>query len=347
MNMRTRYLTVWMVVLLSAAVNAAPVTRIHFGSCIKQDQPMPILQTILKERPELFLMIGDNIYADTEDMDVMRVKYAKLNADPGFSLLRATCPILATWDDHDFGVNDGGSDYPRKREAQKIFSDFWGDPLSSPRRQREGVYDAHIVGPMGRRVQIILLDTRYFRGPLKKGPRRVGGPYYPNLDPAVPMLGEAQWKWLEAQLRQPTELRLIVSSIQFIAEAAGQETWSNLPGERQRMIDLIAETRANGVVFLSGDRHWADLSRLEQGESGAPYPLYDLTSSSLNQPHKRGTPTDNRYRAVEKTYHQVNYGVIEVDWEAREPSVRFVIKDLQGAERIERVVLLKTLRRDG
>jgi len=328
--------------LSSAAQNQSSpaLARIHFGSCIKQSEPMPIFQTILKEKPDIFLMIGDNIYADTEDMEVMRAKYAKLNADPGFSLLRATCPILATWDDHDFGKNDAGSDYSKKREAQRIFSDFWGDPLSSPRRQREGIYDAHIFGPKDKRVQIILLDTRYFRGPLKTGERRTGGPYYPNPDPSVPMLGETQWRWLEEQLRMPADLRIIASSIQFVAEAAGQETWSNLPAERQRMINLIARTRANGVVFISGDRHWSDVSVQKEG---VPYPLYDLTSSSLNQPHKRGTPTRNKYRVIQRTYHQANYGVIEIDWDAPEPALHYLSKDINGEPRIYRKVRIGDL----
>jgi alkaline phosphatase D len=323
---------------------SAPLTRIHFGSCIKQDKPMPIFDTINKERPEVFLMIGDNIYGDTTDMDVLRAKYAKLNADPGFSLLRASCPVLATWDDHDFGKNDAGADYPKKRESQKIFSDFWGDPLSSPRRRREGIYDAQTVGPKGRRVQFILLDTRYFKGPWKAGERRVGGPYYPNPDPAVPMLGEAQWKWLEEQLSQPAELRVVVSSLQFIAEAAGQETWSNLPSERQRMIDLIAKTKASGVVFISGDRHWADLS---VQSAGVPYPLYDLTSSSLNQPHPRGSPTDNRYRAIKTTYHHANYGVIEIDWDAEDPTIDLKIRDMEGKTRISKRLSLGSLKPAG
>lgn len=323
------------------AAEPEPLTRIHFGSCIKQDKPMPIFETIVKERPEIFLMIGDNIYADTTDMDVMRAKYAKLNADPGFSLLRASCPMLATWDDHDFGMNDAGADYPKKREAQKIFSDFWGDPLSSPRRKREGIYDAQPVGPKGKRVQFILLDTRYFKGPWKAGERRVGGPYYPNPDPSVPMLGEAQWKWLEEQLRQPAELRIVVSSLQFIAEAAGQETWSNLPSERQRMIDLIAKTKAAGVVFISGDRHWADLSVQKEG---VPYPLYDLTSSSLNQPHPRGSPTDNRFRAIETTWHHANYGVIEIDWSKADPTIDLEVRDIEGKTRISKRVLLGELK---
>jgi alkaline phosphatase D len=326
--------------MTQVALGEEPLTRIHFGSCVKQTEPMPIFQTIVQDRPEVFLMIGDNIYADTEDMEVMRAKYAQLNADPGFSLLRATCPILATWDDHDFGRNDAGEDYAKKRESQKIFSDFWGDPLNSPRRQRPGVYDAQIIGPEGQRVQIILLDTRYFRGPLKTGERRVGGPYYPNDEPAVPMLGEAQWQWLEKQLKQPAELRIIASSIQFIAEAAGQETWSNLPAERQRLINLIAKTEATGVVFVSGDRHWSDLSVQREN---VPYPLYDLTSSSLNQPHKRGTPTENRYREAGQTYHQANFGVVEIDWRGDESTLELRIQDAENKTRIRKRVALSEL----
>ncbi len=327
-------------VMAWSARAAEPLSRIHFGSCVKQTQPMPIFRTIVQDRPEVFLMIGDNIYADTEDMEVMRAKYAQLNADPGFSLLRATCPVLATWDDHDFGRNDAGQEYPKKREAQKIFSDFWGDPLNSPRPQREGVYDAQIIGPEGQRVQIVLLDTRYFRGPLKTGERRVGGPYYPNEDASVPMLGEAQWQWLEEQLKQPAEIRIIATSIQFIAEAAGQETWSNLPAERQRLIDLIETTEAAGVVFLSGDRHWSDLSVQREG---VPYPLYDLTSSSLNQPHKRGTPTDNQYRDTEQTYHQENFGVIEIDWNGDDTTLDLRIQDLENRTRIQKQIVLSEL----
>ena len=326
--------------MIQVALGTETLNRIHFGSCVKQSQPMPIFQTIVKDQPEVFLMIGDNIYADTEDMEVMRAKYAQLNADPGFSLLRATCPLLATWDDHDYGRNDSGAEYKKKREAQKIFLDFWRDSLSSPRRQRQGVYDAHIIGDEGKRVQIILLDTRYFRGPLKKGERRVGGPYYPNEDLEVPMLGEAQWQWLENQLKQPAELRIIASSIQFIAESAGQETWSNLPTERQRMIDLIKKTGAEGVVFVSGDRHWSDLSVQRKN---VPYPLYDLTSSSLNQPHKRGTPTQNQYRETKQTYHQVNFGVIEIDWRGCETSIELKIQDIDNQSRIKKRVLLSQL----
>lgn len=313
-----------------------PLTTILFGSCTKQDRPMPIFETIVAAKPDAFIFLGDNIYGDSDDMDVLRKKYALLAANAGFARLRNSCPILATWDDHDYGVNDGGADYAKRVESQKVFLDFWNDPPDSPRRSRPGVYDAHVFGPEGRRVQVILLDTRYFRSPLKKGERRVGGPYLPDDDSNKTVLGDAQWKWLEEQLKVPAELRIVASSIQCVSQDAGQETWSNLPRERERFFGLVRKTRANGVLIISGDRHWSELSVYRQR---MPYPIYDLTSSSFNQLHKRGTPTENRFRHLPTTYHKENFGAITIDWDRPDPSIELQIRDMQNE-----VVLSKSLR---
>ena len=264
----------------------------------------------------------------------MRAKYRQLGAVPPFQRLTASCPTMATWDDHDYGVNDGGADYVMRKEAQQAFLDFWKVTKDSPRRSREGIYHAKVFGDEGRRLQVVLLDTRYFRSPLKKGPvRRVGGPYVPDEDPSKTILGDDQWQWLKQTLQEPADLRVIVSSIQFAASAAGQETWSNLPKERKQMLSLIKETNATGVMFISGDRHWAELSRIDREDS---YPIYDLTSSSLNQMHGRGTPTENRYRISEKTYHRENYGVLSIDWEKK--TVEMSIRDMQSAKVIQCVI---------
>ncbi|MEM7013546.1 MAG: alkaline phosphatase D family protein, partial [Verrucomicrobiota bacterium] len=228
-------------ILCSAPALADPdkaINRILYGSCIKQERPIPIFERILEREPDVFVFLGDNIYADTTDMEVMREKYAKLGADEGFKRLAASCEILATWDDHDYGVNDGGAEYEKRGEAQIEFLDFWKVPADSPRRDREGIYNARIIGPEGKRVQFIMLDTRYFRSQLKAGERRVGGKYYPDDNPELTMLGDAQWRWLEEQLLQPADLRIIGTSIQFVAGAAGQETWSNLPLQRRQLLDL-------------------------------------------------------------------------------------------------------------
>lgn len=334
-----RFLSI--LLLLCLQVNAEePLTRILFGSCIKQEKPVPIFDAVLARNPELFLFLGDNIYGDTEDMTVMREKYAALGRIPGFAALKRACPLMAVWDDHDYGVNDGGAEYEKREEAQKEFLDFWSDEFD-PRHERPGVYSARIFGPEGKRVQVILLDARYFRGPLKTGEKRVGGKYYPSDDSSIPMLGEEQWRWLEEELKKPAEIRLIGSGIQVVPEAAGQETWSNLPHERQRLFDLIGKTKAEGVILVSGDRHWSEFSRTEEK---TPYPIYDFTSSSLNQVHPRGTPTENRFRISETTYHEENFGEIEIDWRGEDTTVSVSIRDRDGDVKFSRQVALSELK---
>ncbi len=319
------------------------VSNIAFGSCLKvPDHPM--LDRTLTLPMDLFLFMGDSIYADTQDMSVMRGHYDALKGSRFFRELKRKVPVLATWDDHDFGGNDLGRDYPKRRESQEEFLRWIDDPADSPRRRREGVYDARIFGPEGRRVQIILLDTRYFRSPLMRVPRaeqkNVGGAYIPSTDQTATMLGTAQWEWLAAQLRIQAEVRLIVSSIQFISEFSGAEAWANLPHEKQRMLELLRATKANGVLFLSGDRHWCELSRMD---AALGYPLYDLTASALTEKHPRGTPSDNRYRAVPNTYHDVNVGHLHIDWSVADPMLTLKIIDVEGHPRIEHALKLSTL----
>jgi alkaline phosphatase D len=314
--------------------------KIVFGSCVQQDLPTPIFYTMATEFPDLILFLGDNIYADTEDMTEMRAKYDRLESNADFRRLRSEFPIMATWDDHDFGVNDGGADYPQKEASEKEFLRFWNVSPQSPIRTRSGVYDAKIFGPEGKRVQVIMLDTRYFRSPLKKGERRVGGPYIPDDDPTKTMLGEAQWKWLEQQLEKPAEVRLIGTSIQLVPETQGQEAWGNLPRERQKLIGLVEKTKAGGVLLLSGDRHWAELSCCTEK---VPYPIYELTSSSFNQIHPRGTPTENTFRSDDRTYHRENYGVVRIDWTRTQPYVTLEVKDIEGGIRIDKKISIGDL----
>ncbi len=329
-----------------AGCSAAPPREIVFGSCLNAVEH-PMLDRTLALPMDLFLFTGDNVYADTLDMAVMRRKYDALKESRFFRGLRERAPVLATWDDHDLGANDGGGDYPKKREAQEEFLRWLDAPAGDVRRTREGVYDARVLGPPGRRVQVILLDTRYFRSPLKRGPheaRPSGGPWVPNDDPGAAMLGEAQWRWLEAELRRPAELRLVVSSVQFAAEHHGGESWANLPRERERMLRLIGETRAAGVLFISGDRHWCELSRIE-GPLG--YPIYDLTASAMTQRHPRGTPTPNRHRVSIGTWHAPSVGRLRIDWDAADPRLRLEILDESGILRMSHDLSLGQLRPPG
>lgn len=311
------------------------LSRIGFGSCAFQADPQPVWDAVRKAKPNVFLLIGDNIYGDTEDMTVLRRKYDQLAAVPAFARLRKDIPFLGTWDDHDYGRNDAGVEFPVKKESQQAFLDFFRVPKDSPRRTQEGVYNAASYGPAGKRVQIILLDTRYFRSSFK-GQK----PYGPNNDPDATILGEAQWRWLEAQLRQPANLRVIASSIQVVSEFHGAEKWMNFPGERKRLYNLLRETKATGVIFLSGDRHFADLSMMD---GGLGYPIYDLTSSGLTQGYDKWRPLQDNPQRVAGMSFDDNFGLIDIDWNVTDPIVSLQIRDVAGDIRINQKLRLSML----
>lgn len=323
--------------------------RIAFGSCAHQDKPQPIWEEIVKAKPQLFLALGDNIYGDTTDMEVLKAKYAKLGAIPGYQHLLKTCPLLATWDDHDFGVNDGGAGYSRKVESQLVMLDFYQVPSDSPRRKRPGVYESWRFGPEGKRVQIILLDQRFFRSrPVKdtrsdeeKKKLNLVGWYVPNDDPQGTILGAEQWSWLEEQLKLPADLRLIGTSYQVIASEKGMESWGYFPLERQKLYDLIGSTGAHGVIFLSGDVHFSEISETKDG----PYALLDFTSSGLTNSHPGWAAAVNSHRVSPIAYSKPTFGEIRIDWNAIPATVTLQATGLEGEIGFTRNVLLTDLRK--
>ncbi len=332
------------------------LARIAFGSCAKERQEQPIWEDIIAKDPELFLMIGDNHYADfwvkngkmvmepVPNVERIREAYQTLGKQPGFIKIKRHCPLLAVWDDHDFGANDMGNDFQFRKESQVEFCDFYGFAKDAPIRQQEGVYQAKMFGPEDQRVQVILLDTRYHRDTLERDSVRPAdiGPYKATADTTKTILGETQWKWLEEQLKQPAAVRLIASSIQIIANEHGWETWGNFPHEQQRLYDLIRDTKANGIVFLSGDRHLLEISL--DDSSRTPYPIWDFTSSGLTQKKEQvGDP--NRFR-VGPVVRETNFGVIRLDWGDDDQSTRIHMEGYgSGGKLITRqTVLLNQLR---
>lgn len=319
------------------------LNRIAFGSCARQDKLQPIWDAIVATKPDLYLALGDNIYGDTEDMALMKKKYDLLAAIPGWQKLKAACPILATWDDHDYGVNDGGADYPKRDESQQLFLDFFGVPKNSPRRTQKGIYHAEVFGPPEKRVQVLMLDTRYFRSALKKkaGKTPFGeGPYEPSGDPKATLLGEAQWQWLEAQLKVPAKIRILASSIQVVPQDHGWEKWMNLPHERERLFKLLKDTNAGGIVCVSGDRHLAELSMMDPGIG---YPLYDVTSSGLTEASQKWRKLEvNRHRVATMNWGN-NFGLITIDWAQDDPQIRLQIRDGAGEVTLQEKIPLSLL----
>ena len=307
----------------ASAVAPVDTTRtlstIAFGSCNRTDLEQPLWDDILAQQPDLWIWLGDNVYADTRDMDVMQKKYQQQRQQPDYQQLLASVPVVGIWDDHDYGINDGGKHYAQKEESRDLLLDFLDVSKTNDVWDREGAYQSYTFGPEGQRVKVILLDTRYFRDTLVHSEEE-GRRYTEN--PEGDILGEAQWQWLTQELTQSdAQVNIIGSSIQVIAEDHGWEKWANFPEARQRLFNLIADAQAQGVVLLSGDRHIGEISRLNV--PNLSYPLYDITSSGLTHTYEQADG-ENQYR-VSDLITSLNFGLIKIDWNKKPVSVTYQI----------------------
>lgn len=341
------------------------VSRIAFGSCSNQSAPQPIWDAIVDFDPQVFIWLGDNIYGDNKlpfklfgkertigpwknvprfipsPEHEMKAKYDLMKSNNGYTRLRKTAKVIGTWDDHDYGLNDAGKEFDRKIPNQRLMLDFLDEPQDSPRRQQAGVYASYTFGPLGRQVKVILLDTRYHRDPL-------------SSDGTI--LGDSQWQWLEKELNGAgTTLTIIGSSIQVISNLSAttgplfyMESWGRFPKERNRLFKLIADSKRPGVLFISGDVHFGEITRYD---CACGYPLYDITASGITQAVEKVVPlpfrffvrflawcTPNTMRVMDKscrhkscTFGQPNFGAIEINWNTTPVSLKFEVRDTNGS----------------
>lgn len=232
--------SLWAINHNSSLLNeVSTLEKLFFGSCNNQLLPQYHWKTMLKLEPQLFIFGGDNIYGDKSytfpgvDWD-----YWLQNGRPSYHEFKKKVPIIGIWDDHDYGINNGGADYPHKVSSQQSFLDFMLAEADDPRRSHEGIYTSYTFGPKGREVKIILLDVRYFRT-------------------AKTILGKAQWEWLDEQLTNSSaKFHLIVSGTGvFYPEYKHGEEWLDFPGEIDKLVDLLIKRKPSGVLLLSGDKH--------------------------------------------------------------------------------------------
>lgn len=285
---------------------------IVFASCNDQDRDQPLWKPILENTPDLFIWGGDNIYADTDNMVKMKADYDKLLSNKLYNKLASTVTVLGTWDDHDYGKNDAGSEWEMKKESQQLFLDFLKIPEEDLLRSQEGVYYSRRFETPSGSVKIILLDTRYFRDPLKKSDRK-GWRYDPwDNEEKMTILGEKQWNWFERELEDDSAtFTIIVSSIQFLNDEHGYEKWGNFPSEIAKMNSVLQKAKARNIMILSGDRHMAEfsLTKLE----GLSYDLVDFTTSGLTHTFPDSPPSPNRFREG-KEIKDLNFGVLRIDF---------------------------------
>lgn len=306
-------------------VQGQPITRIAFGSCSEETNPNQLWDDIVKTKPQLWIWLGDIVYADSKPNGQPKGSYASMYAMqksfPAYQQLLTTCPVIGTWDDHDYGINDGGKFHPKKQESKEALLNFLDIPTNSELRSREGVYNAYTYGEGNRKVKVILLDTRSFRDTLVNSTEK--GVRY-EINRIGDVLGEAQWRWLENELTDSdAAIHIIGTSIQFIAEEQGFEKWANFPVARERMIALLSKTKPSNTIMISGDRHIAEISKMKI--PGWNYELYDFTSSGLTHTWSTVWEEANKYRVGELII-QKNFGLIEIDWKKRKPRLTLTVR---------------------
>lgn len=283
---------------------------IAFGSCNHQNAPNLLWDDIQNDRPDVWVWGGDIIYADTENMQLMADFYEMVKNDSGYKRLAENTTVLGTWDDHDFGVNDGGESYVQKDSAQQLLLDFLDVDKDDERRTRQGVYYDKDFQKGDKHIKFILLDTRYFRTPLQRdtiGDKR----YIPTLDSAATLLGKKQWHWLDNRLKDSkADFNIIISSIQVLSDRHGFETWGNMPNEAKQLKQLLVDHKVNNAIILSGDRHIAEISAAHV--EGLPYPLIDFTSSGLTHSYESFSGEPNPYR-ITNVVKDKNYGLLTLN----------------------------------
>ena len=304
-------LSFFLLLISSSNFIYAESIKIGLGSCLDQDYPQPIWQSIKKEDLNYFIFLGDNVYGDTRYGSLRKMKSAYDKQKKVLPDFLNDISIFSIWDDHDFGINDGGADYRFKRQAQELYLDFWDITKDDDRSNREGIYFSKNEIFFNKKFKFIFLDTRFFRSKLKGKKSN----YIENIEPDATILGNAQWTWLENELKSDFDFLFIFSSIQIIAKDHRFEKWSNFPIERTKLFELLEQFNDKTILF-SGDRHRAGIYR----KNG----IIEVTSSSMNKPGSSFNETDSYL--IGKTYPQENYGVLEI----LENTIHINIKDIKG-----------------
>lgn len=189
---------------------------------------------------DLLLMIGDNHYANTNDVVVQRRYYAAQRATAGWRGLAPGLPVYAIWDDHDYGPDNSNGRMPGKEQSLQAFREAWANPAYGE-PDNPGVY----FKLRRRNIDFFLLDGRYHRDPNRAT----------NLQHKT-MLGARQLAWLKRELKaSDAPIKVLVSGGEWQTHGT-DDSWTSFATERDEIFRFIEEQGIQGVLLVSGDRHF-------------------------------------------------------------------------------------------
>lgn len=303
-----------------------PNMKFAVGSCAYVNEPfwdrpgkgygdsMQIFKTIANQKPDFMIWLGDNVYTREGDWNTWggyMHRYSHTRALPEMQELLSACHHYATWDDHDYGPNDADRSFWNKEMGGRAFRTFWPLPPGSPLGE----------GPVTQTFgwgdcQFFMLDDRWFRAPNN------------DKDSTKAFFGEAQINWLvDALTFSKANFKIIACGGQVLNDARVFENYAAYPVERRKLIERITAAKIPGVLFLSGDRHHAELCKLER--SGT-YPLYDLTTSPLTAGIHNPGNEPNTLRVPGTLFNGHNFALMQVTGPAKERVLKIELTDNRG-----------------
>jgi alkaline phosphatase D len=293
--------------VFALSVEAVELKRFSFGSCNNQFEAQPLWKDLIRQSPDLFIWGGDNVYVDSTDPSDIKRSYDVQNQNTDYMFFKAKTPVIGTWDDHDFGYDNATGTFAGKKLSQRYLLDFLDEPEQSKRRRQEGVYTSYVYGEGERKTKVILLDNRYFKG----------------LDKKAPMLGQAQWSWLEAELTDSdASLHFIVAGLSILSPVLPfSDEWADYPVEYNRFLKLIRKTNPKGLVVLSGDKHFSSIFKREG--------ILEFMSSGMTHTIHRGLW---RFlsRKYPSPYFGLSYGQVDIKWKESNPTITLAIRNSYG-----------------
>lgn len=309
-----------------------PAFKFAFGSCayindLPFDRPgkpygsgFETFNTIADQKPDFMIWLGDNVYYREPDWlteSAMRYRYAQNRQLPELQRLLAATHHYAIWDDHDYGPDNSDRTYRGKDWSLNIFKDYWAN-ISYGHDDVKGIFGRFEWAD----VEFFLLDDRFYRSPAKSTEKDIG------------MLGEKQLKWLrESLLSSNATFKVIVGGNQILNPLTPWEAWVEYPEEQKRFFDFLRKAKIEGVLFLSGDRHYAELLKRDDLTD---YPLFDFTSSPLSA----GNSSPNKDKEINNPYrvngtlvlNEKNFGLVEISGPAKDRKLTLKLVDSKGKE---------------
>lgn len=274
-----------------------------------------IFDTMAKEDFDAMLWLGDNIYLREVDFGSLSGfvhRYSHTRSLPEMQSLLSKGAHYAIWDDHDFGPNDCDGSWTHPDWSRSSFHAFWPNPASGI----PGAEDLNTAHFLYGDVEFFLLDNRSHRVNHGMGPEK------------RQILGEAQRNWLLNALRNSrAPFKMVAIGGQMVSDAAIYENFAQFPEERDMLFDAINTLDIRGVVFLTGDRHNSELSRLKLPNGNW---VYDLTVSPLTSGSYNHEDEPNTNREPGTMVGIRNYGVINVSGARKERVLTMTVKDAEG-----------------